>query len=194
MDYTTSKFLQKKEKKTPPFFRRFFTKFLLCIIILLVTMIFLKNNPKLKDQVYHYIFDNNFSFSKIHEFYDQHFGGILPFDNVLGNDTVSVFNEKISYKNATSVDNGVKLNVDKNYLIPVIESGIVVYMGEKDKYGYTVIIQQVDGVNAWYGSVNCHLKMYDYVEKGSLLGESLSDNIYLFFQKEGKFIDYKKYI
>ena len=33
-----------------------------------------------------------------------------------------------------------------------------------------------------------------YVEEGSLLGESVSDYIYLVFQKEGKFLDYKEYL
>ena len=36
--------------------------------------------------------------------------------------------------------------------------------------------------------------MYDYVSKGSFIGEVNGDNLYLVFQKDGKFLDYKKYV
>ena len=36
--------------------------------------------------------------------------------------------------------------------------------------------------------------MYDYLEKGSYIGEANGDTIYLLFQKDGKFLDYKEYI
>ena len=37
---------------------------------------------------------------------------------------------------------GVKLETDEGYLIPALESGIVVYMGDKEDYGYTVIMNK----------------------------------------------------
>ena len=79
-------------------------------------------------------------------------------------------------------------------MVPVLESGIVVYIGEKKDYGNTVIIQQVDGVDAWYSNVDTNISLYDYVEKGTLLGNSKDNNLYLYFQKNGEFIDYKDYI
>ena len=102
--------------------------------------------------------------------------------------------EEIKYNEVISYNNGAKLNVDSGYLVPVIESGIVVYMGEKDGYGYTIIVQQNDGVDCWYSNINTNIKLYDYIEKGSLLGEAKDSNIYLYFQKNGEFIDYKEYI
>ena len=109
-------------------------------------------------------------------------------------DVVSVFNEKINYKEKYDYNDGVKLVVDNNYLVPVFESGIVVYKGEKDNYGYTVIVQQVDGVDVWYSNISSDIDLYDYVEKGSLLGEVKDNNLYLYFYKNGEFIDYKTYI
>ena len=109
-------------------------------------------------------------------------------------DVVSVFNENIIYKEKTDYNKGVKLVVENNYLVPVIESGIVVYKGEKEGYGYTVIIQQVNGVDLWYSNISCDVDLYDYVEKGSLLGEVKDSNLYLYFYKNGDFIDYKAYI
>ena len=56
-------------------------------------------------------------------------------------------------------------------------------------------MQGVNGVDIWYGNItNTNLKLYDYVEKGTMLGEVNKDTIYLVFQKEGKYLNYKDYI
>jgi len=194
MDYSTSKFLSKKSSNKKNYFKSFFNKVLFCILIFLILMIVVKNNPVVKEKIYNFVYENNISFSKFHDLYDKYLGGIIPFDNVMVDDSVSVFSENISYKESSDYKSGVKLVVDNNYLVPIIESGIVVYMGEKEGYGYTIIVQQVDGVDAWYTNVNSNIKLYDYVEKGSLLGEVLDNSLYLYFQKNGEFIDYKAYI
>lgn len=192
MDYTTSKFLNNKSKKSN--YKSFFNKILICIVLFLVLMIIFKSNPVLKDKIYHFVYENNISFSSFKKYIDEKLGGVIPFDNVVVDDTISVFSEEISYNDKTDYNKGVKLTVNNNYLVPVVESGIVVYMGEKDGFGYTIIIQQNDGVDAWYSNINAKVKLYDYVEKGSLLGESVNNNIYLYFQKNGEFIDYREYI
>ena len=38
------------------------------------------------------------------------------------------------------------------------------------------------------------IKLYDYIEKGNMLGSTKDNVLYLVFQKGGKFLDYKKYI
>ena len=79
--------------------------------------------------------------------------------------------------------------------MPALESGIVVYIGDKDNYGHTIIIQQVNGIDLWYVGVNnSNLKLYDYIEKGSLIGEALSNDIYLVYKKDGKVLNYEDYI
>ena len=193
MDYTTSKFLKNNNTKKS-FFKSFINKSLICIIIFLICLITLKNNPSLKEKVYNYVFNNNIAFSKLHDLYDKYLGGVVPFDNLLVDDTVSVFSEKMQYTKKEDYNSGVKLTVDNNYLVPVLESGIVVYIGEKEGYGDTIIIQQVNGVDAWYSNVNTNIALYDYVEKGSLLGNTKDSNLYLYFQKNGEFIDYKEFI
>ena len=103
------------------------------------------------------------------------------------------FTEKLTYSDESLYEDGVKLTVSNNYLVPAIDSGIVVFIGDKDKYGKTVIIQQMNGVDVFYGNINSNVNMYDYIEKGSLIGESLDNTIYLAFQKEGNFVSYKDY-
>ena len=106
-----------------------------------------------------------------------------------------VFNENIAYQKANVYKDGVELKVSNQYMVPTIESGIVVFIGEKEGYGNTVIIEQVNGIDVWYSNIKISdIKMYDYIEKGSLLGESLDNKLYMVFQKEGKYLDYKEYI
>lgn len=191
MDYTYSKFLNKNDNGKK---RSYLNKILFLIVFVLSIMILFKSNPDFKNKVYKYIYEDNISFSKFKEFFSEYLGGTIPFDNVMEKDVVSVFNENIIYKEKSDYNKGVKLVVEDNYLVPVIESGIVVYKGEKEGYGYTVIIQQVNGVDLWYSNISCDVDLYDYVEKGSLLGEVKDNSLYLYFYKNGDFIDYKEYL
>lgn len=43
--------------------------------------------------------------------------------------------------------------VSNNYLVPTLESGIVVFMGEKEGYGKTIIIEQINGIDVWYSNI-----------------------------------------
>lgn len=189
-----SKFLKRKEVTRSPF-KRFVNKLLISILLVLIVLICIKKNPNLKTTIKEKVFNNNISFAKINKWYKEKFGSILPIDNVIPDDSVSVFNEQLKYKDDNLYKDGVKLTVEDNYLIPVLQSGIVIFIGEKENYGKTVIIQQVNGIDVWYGNVNnINVKLYDYVEKGSLLGNSENNTMYLVFQKDGKYLDYKEYI
>lgn len=196
-----SKFYNKKNKSNNnnknnkyKFLCKTITKILICLIIFISLLIVIKVNPKFKDKIYNLVYEEHFYFSYINNLYKKYFGDVLPFDNILPN-TDSVFNEKLEYDEASLYKDGVVLSVSTNYLVPIIESGIVVFIGEKENYGNTIIIQQINGVDTWYGNVTISdIKMYDYVSKGSLLGEVTGNKLYLVFQKEGKYLNYKDYI
>ena len=73
-------------------------------------------------------------------------------------------------------------------------NGIVVYIGDKDTYGNTVIIQGVDGVDIWYGNLeNVSVKLYDYIEKDMVIGNTLDDKLYLVMKKDDKYLTYEDY-
>ena len=163
-------------------------------IILLVCLCIIKVNPSFKLWINKNVYQTNFSFAKIDKMYNKYFGSIFPLPN-LTPDTAMVFDEKLTYKAKEDYNEGVKLTVDNNYLVPILESGIIVFSGNKDNYGNTIIVQQVNGIDLWYvGVENSSYKIYDYVEKGKLLGEAISNEIYLYFQKAGEFLDYKEYL
>lgn len=196
-----SKFLKKRHnnedsnKRFKKYLLSFFSKILISAIIFLVVLIVTKRDDSLKSKINEKVFKTNFSFATVNKWYKDTFGEILPFDNLVSEKDVSVFNEKITYKANSLYKDGVKLTVTDKYLVPILQSGIVVFMGEKENYGQTIIIQQVDGIDVWYSNIDAsNINLYDYVEKGTLLGEAKGDYIYLVFQKDGKFLDYKEYI
>ena len=70
---------------------------------------------------------------------------------------------------------------------------MVIFVGEKENYGNTVIIEQVNGVEVWYSNIKSSVKIYDYIEKGSLIGEA-DGTLYLVFKKDGNILNYEDYI
>ena len=183
--------IKKEVKKSD----NYLNKIILTIILTLVLLISIKSSPSFKKKIYNYIYEDNISFSKINDYYKKYLGPFLPFDNILKDNTKSVFNEKLNYYNSSKYLDGVKLIVDNNYLVPSLKGGLVVYVGEKDKYGNTVIIQGSDGVDIWYCNItNVSVKLYDYVDGGSLIGNTIDDNLYLVFKKDGEVISYEDYI
>lgn len=185
----------KQTSKVRNYIKSFIMKSMICITLFIVMLIVIKAHPSFKSIIYKNVYEDNFSFAKINNLYQKYFGDILPFDNIVPNDDELVFQETLKYKDISLYKDGAKLTVTTNYLVPAIESGIIVYVGEKEGYGNTIIVQQINGIDVWYGNVNISdLKLYDYIEKGNMLGETNGDTMYMIFQKEGTFLDYKEYI
>ena len=174
--------------------RNFMTRVLITVIIFLVGMILVKSDNKIKNSILENVYNKNFEFTKLKDIYQKYFGNILSIDQLAVKEQ-AVFREKLSYKKANTYLDGVKLTVDENYMVPILESGIVIFIGEKEGYGNTVVVEQVDGVDVYYSNISTDgIQLYDYVEKGSLLGEAKNKKLYLVFQKDGKFLNYKDYI
>ena len=75
---------------------------------------------------------------------------------------------------------GVSLTIPESYLIPAITEGMVVFIGNKEYYNNTIIIEDLNGVYIWYGNVSTtSLKLYDYVEKGTYIERQ--KEIYIWF-------------
>ena len=63
------------------------------------------------------------------------------------------------------VNIGYKLTVSNNYLVPVIKSGVVVFIGTKKDYGNVVTIEAEDNTTITYGNI----KNTKVIEKGEPL-------------------------
>ncbi|MDD2489940.1 MAG: M23 family metallopeptidase [Bacilli bacterium] len=181
-------------KNNYPWTYIFLSKIMILLVIFLSLLIYLKNNPTQKLYLYDQIFGNNFPFAKVNNVYQKYFGNILPFQDIF-NRYKTVFEEKLVYQEANIYKDGVVLTVNPNYLVPIQENGIIIFIGDKEDYGKTVIVQQANGIDLWYGNLNqINVNLYDYVAKGSYLGEIKDNKLYLVYKKEGKVLDYKKYI
>ena len=200
MDPAVSKFLDKdknknkKEKnKKKNFLMSFFNKILVCIILVIICLIMMKTNSNFKEFVSEKIFKDNISFAYLNNLYNKYFGSILP--SYKNSDTEVVFNEKLEYFEYNKYLDGYKLSVTTSYLVPIIESGIVVYIGNIDNYGESVIIEGIDGVDIWYSNLeNISVKLYDYVNSGTYLGEVKGEDLYLVFEKNQEYLKFEDYI
>jgi stage IV sporulation protein FA len=161
-------------------------------VILIILAIIYKMDNSLKDNISDYFFGENISFTKIKKIYDKYLGGLLLTSKE--QTTSDVFNEKLSYSSSSIYYDGVKLLVSESYLVPAVNEGMVVFVGDKENYGKTIIIENLDGIYYWYGNIeNASLKLYDYVEKGSFIGE-VNNELYMVFSKDGKFLNYEEFI
>lgn len=181
--YTLKRFKKTKNKN--------YNKPLLLLILILIVLIISKKDPNFKKALKEKVFSSNFSFAKVNEIYKKYAGEIVPTTKSANKE---VFNEKLSIEKKEKYLEGGKLTLNSN-LIPIQESGLVVFIGNREGYGKTAIIQQTNGIDLIYGNLNeINVELYDYVEKGKLLGSVLKDTLFLVYRKEGKSLDYENYI
>lgn len=183
----------KKVMSSYSFFSRFLNKLLISSLLTIVSLICFKKDSSFKRLFYDNVLDVNFNFAYLNNLYKSYFGGVLPFSDFFES-TESVFSESLEYSDSHDYLDGVSLDVSSNYLVPSLDSGLVVFIGDKEGYGNTVIIQTAGGIDIWYSNISdLNVSMYDYVSKGSLIG-NCNSNLYLVFKKNGEVLDYKKYI
>ena len=174
------------------YIKGFVTRSLVCVILFLLISIVCNFSDKNLLWFKNNIYDNNINFTFFNKIYKKYINKYLPFDLY---DEKIVMSDKFVYSDKEKYLNGVKLNVGKNYNMKSLCGGIVVYIGDKEGLGNTVIIQGIDGVDYWYSNLdNLSIKLYDYIEKDVLIGNTKDEYVYLNFLKDGKYLDYEKYI
>lgn len=171
---------------------RWLSKLCLVTVATLLTLILIKQNQTIKNIVYDYVYSDNISFAYINKLYKKYLGNNDFLENKLN--LKPVFNEKLVYSSKEKYLDGLVLSVDDDYLVPSFDSGLVIFTGTKEGYGNVVILEQVDGVDVWYGNLtNINVKLYDYIDKGSLIG-NCDKELYLVFKHNGEILDYEEKI
>lgn len=166
------------------------SKFLIAVIFFLVSVIFTNSSDKNLLFYKEYVLTESIPFTKIKGWYEDLFGEVLPKND----NSKMVFDGKLIYKEIENYADGELLKVNNHTLVNNITSGIVVFIGEKGGYGNTVIVQGIDGVDIWYGNItNVAVKLYDYIEKDTVIGETVDDKLYLVIKKDNEFIKYEDY-
>jgi len=168
-------------------------KMLVLLVIIFALLIIKKASPKVSYAIKKNIFEKSISFININKFTKKIIGKDV-FYSSNNHDASLVFKDDSHFQQAKPYFNGEEFSVSSNLPIGTIESGVVVYIGSKDNFNKTVIIQGVDGYNIWYGNLkNVNVKLYDYIEKSSLIGEADGEKIYLLIEKDNNFYTYEKY-
>lgn len=182
----------KIKKKNSSYFKGLLKRTLITIVIVLSVLILCNTNSKIKTLVKKYTYGTNYNFSKINALYKKY---ILNLNDKTKKTVEKVNGEKtLNYTKVEDFNDGALLTVDDNYNVKMLESGLVVYIGEKNGIENTIIVQQSNGIDVIYGYIeNTDLKVYDYVEKGTIIGVA-NKKLYLAFQKDGEKIEYEPYI
>lgn len=154
-------------------------------IVFLLGMISTKLHPTLKETINKKVYTENISLASNRNNYKKLFSSMFAEKK-----DEQVISNKLDYKKETKYKDGVILTVENNYPVPVLENGLIIY-----KDNEKIIVEQIDGVKASYGKLkNDNSKLYDYLEKGDIIGTTIKEELYLTLEKEGEYIDYKKYI
>lgn len=167
---------------------------LISVVIFFIAIILINTTKFGNSFIKETVLKDNISFAAIANIYNKYLGNIIPFEDILKDDH-TVFDEKLTYEKIANYKDGYELEVKKNYLVPIVTSGIVVFIGEKEGYGNTVIVQGIDEVDYWYSNVtNISCSLYDYVSKGNYLGTADGDKLYMTFKKGSDFLEYDEVI
>lgn len=171
---------------------KFVNKLLVLGILFVGVLITVKVNPTAASWVKTHVYMDNFSFAQIENWYNKYIGGIFSSND---DEVTQVFSGTIPYTSLEPYYDGVRLKVSSGSVVESLLSGIIVSIGETEHYGNTIVVEQVDGVSVWYGNVDVSdVKLYDYVEKGQILGMSRSEELYLVLMKDGAYLNYQDYV
>lgn len=184
--------INKDSNKDDKKISKIFSKILLSVIFILISCIYIHLDEGNLDKFKKYFFEDNLTFAKINESYHKLFGSLFP--SVTNNEDAVLASNNVSLNEVEAYNDGYKIITTKNSPISVITSGIIVFLDEKEGYGKTAIIQGIDGYDIWYGNItDPSVKLYDYVEKGTILANSNDDFYYNVFYKDGNKVSYEDY-
>ena len=168
----------KNPKQKNSFIKRLINKFFTVVIFTMIVVIISNYSISFRKFIINNVLNNTMDFSKINKLLNKT-------TNVFKKDEVVSVAGEIEEKDEEYLD-GIKYKVKKNSSIFLKNSGIVTFIGKKKGYNNTVIVQQSNGYYAWYGNIKQSIKLYDYVEKGSVIGTSLTDEYYYALFKDDK--------
>lgn len=176
---TYEEYKNKKDSKANNIFKKILSKLFTIVIFTMIVITFSNTSPKFKSFIVDKVLNSTIDFSFVNKLSNK-------VTNVFktSNNTLPVVKEENNRKERYK--DGIKYIVNKGASVNIKDSGIVTYIGNKDGYNNTVIIQQSNGYYAWYGNIKEEVKLYDYIESGSKIGKTLSNEYYYVLLKDNK--------
>ena len=168
--------------------KRNINQFLLVVVLFLIGMIGVRIHPEWKEVLQTQIYEKSISFAKGREFYRKYFGSVFPtFEEK--SEYQAVLGQNVIGKDYSVEDGFLHLNLSSGNSVSCFENGVIVYL-DSDK----LLVEQVDGVVAtYYGIEVSNYKLYDYIDKGDILGNAKGE-VSVSFEKNGEKVDYQKYL
>ena len=177
MTYEEYKSSKKPSDKKNNILKKALNKLFTIVIFSMLVIIISNYSPKFKSFIVDKVLNSTIDFSFVNKI-------INKTTNVFSNKNQEVVNVSKEITESEKYKDGVKYIIGKDEEIKVRESGIVTFIGEKDGYNNTIIVQQSNGYYAWYGNVKESIKIYDYVEKGSVIGTSSNEYYYVLLKDD----------
>lgn len=176
---TYEEYKNKKDSKANNIFKKILSKLFTIVIFTMIVITLSNTSPKFKSFIVDKVLNSTIDFSFVNKLSNK-------VTNVFktSNNTLPVVKEENNRKERYK--DGIKYIVNKGTSVNIKDSGIVTYIGNKDGYNNTIIIQQSNGYYAWYGNIKEEVKLYDYVESGSKIGETLTNEYYYVLLKDNK--------
>ena len=135
-------------------------------------------------ETYNILFKNNIDFSYIKSKTNYLLGTYIT------NKETYVSSEKFIYKEVYKINNSYEFMVDNKYLINNLCNGIVI---NKTKESVSVSCDDLTTIK--YDNLeNININLYDYINKGKILGNTKEDKLTLTLKHKDKFISYENYI
>lgn len=172
-EYRSSKDGSKKKSIVKSMLGKLFT----IVIFVLIVMIISNISPKFRNYVNDNVLNSTIDFSFVNKFTNK------VTDLFKNKDYIPVVKTDDEYEKYLD---GVKYVHSGD--VSLKSSGIVTFIGEKEGYGNTIVVQQSNGYYAWYGNVKESVKIYDYVEKNSSIGTCENEYYYVLL-KDDKPVD-----
>ena len=180
MTYEEYKSNKDKKNKSNSILKKLLGKLFTIVIFTMLIIILSNYSEKFRNFLINDVLNSTMDFSKVNNIIDK---------------TTSVFKSKevqsvskVDIKNAEKYKDGVKYIIKDNENIYLKDSGIVTFIGYKEGYGNTIIVQQSNGYYAWYGNIKESVKLYDYVESGDVIGVGSKEYYYVLL-KDDKIIN-----
>ena len=163
-------------------FKNLLNKLFTVIIFSMIIIIISNHSPKFKSFIIDKVLNSTMDFSVLNKAINKTTNVFKETKKELEEtqQVSKVLTEPIKYKD------GVKYLIGENEKVLLKDSGIVTFIGKKEGYNNTIIIQQSNGYYAWYGNIEKpSIKLYDYIEKGTQIGTA-SDEYYYVLLKDDK--------
>ena len=171
-----------------PLFRKelFIFKILASACLVLLVAILFRNQANSFEPAREFVkktMEKDFQFATVSVWYEEQFGKPLAFfqsptDKKSEGDSIEQQQYALpaSGKILEKFDvNGqrIMIETEKDANIEAMNEGFIRFIGEKEGFGKTVIIQHGDNSETWYGNLgDISVSLYEYIEKGKNVGKA----------------------